>query len=110
MRVVVTGGRDYADRARVFAELNALRPTHIAHGAAGGADTLAHEFARHSRTTVTTYPADWASLGKRAGPLRNRRMLDDFRPDAVLAFPGGRGTADCIRAAVERGIRVIRIE
>jgi hypothetical protein len=26
-------------------------------------------------------------------------MLEDFRPDLVVAFPGGRGTADMVRRA-----------
>ena len=46
--------------------------------------------------------------GKAAGPERNRRMLDTFKPDGVIAFPGGRGTADCCRAADERAIPVWR--
>ena len=42
-----------------------------------------------------------------AGPRRNSRMLDE-KPDLVLAFPGpdSRGTWDCIKQAVARGIRV----
>ena len=43
-----------------------------------------------------------------AGPRRNRRMLDR-RPDLVLAFAGGRGTADMVRQARASGVRVIEV-
>jgi hypothetical protein len=43
----------------------------------------------------------WPSQGdgRAAGPRRNQRMLEDFRPDLVVAFPGGRGTAYMVRRA-----------
>jgi hypothetical protein len=28
----------------------------------------------------------WDELGKKAGPLRNQRMLDEGKPDLVVAF------------------------
>jgi hypothetical protein len=34
-------------------------------------------------------------------------MLDEFRPDVVLAFPGGRGTADMVHRAIAAGVRVV---
>lgn len=44
-RVLVCGGRDYDDRARVFAELDALQPIRmVIHGNARGADALAHQW------------------------------------------------------------------
>lgn len=57
---------------------------------------------------VTPVPADW-SLGKKAGPLRNQRMID-MKPDKLLRFPGGRGTADCERRARAAGIEVVMVE
>jgi hypothetical protein len=33
---------------------------------------------------------EWDELGKKAGPLRNQRMLDEGKPDLVVAFPGRR--------------------
>ena len=113
-RLVITGGRKYADRATVYAVLDALQPRELAHGAAWGADTLADLWAVANGLvpgeTLRRYPAPWKLLGKRAGPHRNRAMLDDFRPDAVIAFPGGSGTADCVTAALERGIEVWRVD
>lgn len=111
MRIVVTGGRDYTDRAALFLALDLLhaatRITRLAHGNARGADTLADDWARVRRVELQRYPADWDRHRKRAGAIRNRAMLDAERPDVVVAFPGGRGTADCVRAAGERGIPVL---
>ena len=43
-------------------------------------------------------------IGKKAGPLRNQRMLDEGKPDLVVAFPGGGGTKDTVRRAVQAGV------
>jgi len=122
MRVLVCGGRDYADRQRVFEELYDTLPriTHddgnwlpvgtIIHGdCRSGADLWADEFAVVNWTGLEVYPADWNAHGKAAGPIRNQRMIDEGKPDLVLAFPGGRGTADMVRRAREAGIEVREI-
>lgn len=76
-------------------------------GGARGADRSAAECARGLGIKVVTVPADWRTHGKAAGPIRNQRMIDDFKPDLVLAFPGGRGTADMVSRARAAGIEVI---
>lgn len=77
-------------------------------GGASGADTLVKTLARTFRVTLEEYPADWKTYGRAAGPMRNQRMLDEGKPDAVLAMPGGRGTADMVRRAEKAGIRTIK--
>ena len=75
------------------------RNIHVIHGNAPGADTIADIWARSNNKAVTPYPADWIKHGVAAGPIRNQQMLDEGKPDLVLAFPGGNGTADmCSRA------------
>lgn len=59
------------------------------------------------RTSFKEFPADWDKYGKRAGYLRNVQMLDEGKPDLVVAFPGGKGTAMMVKLAKERGVRVI---
>lgn len=48
--------------------------------------------------------AKWNELGAWAGPARNARMLHEGKPDLVLCFPGGPGTADMKRRALEAGV------
>lgn len=82
----------------------------------GGADFWAYEWARTRGIQCKTFPADWDDLdthpmvlkinkvtGKRynalAGSIRNRKMIIEGNPDAVIAFPGSRGTKDMIQKA-----------
>jgi hypothetical protein len=102
-RVLVCGGRDYADRDAAFAALDRAdrkrRITVVIHGSYRSADTLADEWGKRRMREVLPFPADWDRLGPRAGPVRNQRMLDEGRPHAVIALPGGGGTADMVRRA-----------
>lgn len=114
MRVLVCGGRDYSNRECVFAVLDKLHvktPVEtLIQGGARGADALAMEWAaeRKIEQVVTEY-ADWEEHGKAAGPLRNQRMLDVWHPDIVVAFPGGRGTADMVNRARRASVPVSRV-
>jgi hypothetical protein len=113
--VLVCGGRNYdGDHPwnhvmDVLGEFHAATPiSAIIEGGATGADSLARSWAKMHRVKCITVPADWAAHGRAAGPIRNRRMLFDFKPDIVIAFPGGRGTEDMIRQAEQLGIKVAR--
>ena len=90
----------------MFEALRLLRPSVVIHGGARGADISADVCALAFGIDVEVYPADWAKHGKAAGPIRNAQMLREGRPDAVLAFPGGRGTADMVRRAKRAGVPV----
>lgn len=81
----------------------------VIHGAARGADTLAAEWARDRGIPVLPFPADWDSHPRAAGPIRNAQMLREGKPDVVIAFPGGRGTANMIDQAERAGVPVLRI-
>jgi hypothetical protein len=85
--------------------------TSIIHGKARkGADQFAAYWGNRMMIDVRPFPADWRTYGKAAGPIRNQRMIDEGKPDLVIAFPGGRGTADMIRRAEAAGIEVIKVE
>lgn len=109
MRVLVCGGRDYSDVDMVSVTLKGLKFTWLIQGGADGADRLARDYAEAMGIPIKTYLADWEKHGKAAGPIRNQRMLDEGRPDLVVAFPGGRGTADMVRQASRRGVPVLRV-
>lgn len=106
LRVLVSGGREYDDLETVFRALyhfDLLVPImEIIHGAAEGADTLADSWARNEGRMIRSFKitkADWDRHGKAAGPIRNREMLQEADPEAVIAFPGGNGTTDMVTIA-----------
>jgi predicted Rossmann-fold nucleotide-binding protein len=110
-RVLVCGGRDYRDRDALYAALDRLHAEHgfsvVIAGGARGADTLAAEWAKDRAIPTEVYMAEWGRLGRKAGPIRNQRMLDDGKPDLVVAFPGGTGTAGMMALARKAGVPVI---
>lgn len=120
-RIVVTGTR-HATRhdhlVTIENEMLSAQPpcpsVVCAQGGAPGVDMIVRYLCGEVWFThCETYPADWNLNGKVAGPIRNAHMLDDFKPDLVLAFPkkgpvsGSSGTWDCIHKAGERGIRTL---
>ena len=114
MRVLVCGGRNYGNITRVAQTLDALAregTLTIIEGGATGADQIARQWWRHySRGEIFTVRADWKKNGKAAGPIRNQLMLDHYKPDIVVAFPGGSGTADMVRRAKAAGVKICEIE
>lgn len=111
-RILVCGGRDFADRAFLVQSLNALLLKHptidtVIEGGARGADTFGGEWANSQGLTRLTFRADWDRHGKAAGAIRNTQMLVDGAPDLVVAFPGGSGTANMKKQALAAGISVL---
>lgn len=118
MKVLVCGGRrfgvgDEGRRLFMFRTLAGLHERHhftaIIEGGAPGADASAATFGKQHGIPVMTFKPDWDQYGRAAGPIRNREMLERGKPDMVIAFPGGRGTADMIEAANEAGVPVTEI-
>ena len=113
VRIIVCGGRDYADRAFVFQVLDKIHTLRgicevIQGECPTGADRWAREWAVNMGKTLTRCRAEWEKYGKRAGPIRNRQMLE-LKPDGVVAFDtGGPGTRDMISAAQEACVPVYR--
>lgn len=133
MKVLVCGGRDYgfrpkgcppesaraydarASRERFLLEetLHDLHKTRgpfveLINGAAPGADALALSWALANRLTIRSFKPDWKRLGKAAGPIRNQLMIE-AKPDLVIAFPGGAGTADMVERARAAGVEVFEV-
>lgn len=115
MHVVVTGGRDYRLTPEDYAWMDALGIMHLREGGASGADRDAKEWAKLHDIPACHYVADWRRYGLGAGPMRNAAMLRDLREDhrqlrvpiAVVAFPGGRGTDNCVSQAKAWEIMVL---
>jgi hypothetical protein len=108
-RIIVCGGREYADRVVIYTVLDLLAPREIAQGEANGADSLAKAWAAERGVPCARFPALWNIEGKSAGPKRNRRMFAGFEPDGTVSFPGGRGTADMENVTIDGGAWLVRI-
>lgn len=113
IKVLVCGGRDFEDFSLVDKILNELRIEKedfiVIQGGAKGADSLAWDWAYMNMLPCWRFPAKWKALGMSAGYIRNKQMLDEGKPDLVIAFPGGKGTANMVKQARERGIEVREI-
>lgn len=117
MKVLVCGGRNWIFPLAIRAELDKLRTyvrdelkqeLCIVQGGAAGVDTIAREWCCETGTACITVSANWNAFGKSAGAIRNAWMLKFTTPDAVLAFPGGRGTQSMIDLAMKQGCPVWR--
>jgi hypothetical protein len=111
-RILVTGDRYWDDEQTVHRRLNRasrMRKVTIIEGGAKGADAAAAAWARANGTGHEQYRADWATHGRAAGPIRNRKMLAEGRPDRVLAFHpdlgSSKGTKDMVSAAHRAGVK-----
>lgn len=98
-------------------EIAVTNPIVLIHGCARGADTLSETALRviyHQKATVKPeilrFPAQWYKYGRAAGPIRNQQMLDEGKPDLVLAFHSdlehSKGTKDMVTRARKAGIEV----
>ena len=114
MRLLICGDRKWSNKESIKQELITIQPDIVIHGACRGADQLADEAAKELGIECSSYPAQWYTYGKAAGPIRNQRMIDEGNPDFVLAFhsdiANSKGTKDMVERAYLSGIptRVIR--
>lgn len=111
MKILVCGGRDFLDEElfnRTMKEFENKNVT-IIQGNSKGADALAYYWALKYALKEESYQADWNTHGKKAGPIRNKRMLEEGKPDLVIAFPGGKGTAHMVKIAKEANVEVREI-
>lgn len=115
MRILVCGGRDYDDLTEMKKILDPYLWQFFIFGDAKGADFLARCIVKSwykkgcAEEYFKEFKADWTKHGKAAGPIRNKQMLDEGKPDLVIAFPGGAGTANMVKLAEEAGVKVIKI-
>lgn len=113
-RILVCGGRDFTDQERAFKildqSLKTFKEVHLIQGGASGADLCAKNWALSRGIEFTEYPAEWDKYGKRAGYIRNTQMLNEGKPDIVVAFPGGKGTQMMINLAKAANVHVIEVQ
>jgi hypothetical protein len=103
------GGRDYAGRDVIYADLRQLKREGVKLIVAGGqtgADTIAEFEAKQMGIHCAVVDALWDVFGKNAGWRRNEAM-ELLLPTEVWAYPtGGPGTRGMMRSARRAGIAV----
>jgi len=111
MKLIIAGGRDYrltgADLAVLDEYALTIGVTEVVSGGAAGVDSDGEAWAKSAGLSVKRFPADWKTHGRAAGPMRNSLMA--AYADALIAFKGGKGTANMIRQARDRGLKVVEV-
>lgn len=106
IRLAVVGSRTFNNYALLSQVLGSVHSTitEIVSGGAKGADTLAKKYALEHGITIQEYLPDWFQLGRRAGYVRNTKIVANS--DALIAFWDGRskGTRHSIRLAMASGL------
>jgi 8-oxo-dGTP pyrophosphatase MutT (NUDIX family) len=109
-RVVVTGGRDYADTAAVERTLQAVFARHrgatLVDSGATGAEALARAWAERTGVPVKTIRPDWDDDGRSAGYRRTERVLRHTQVVELVAFPGDGVVAHAVATAEQFGVDV----
>lgn len=113
MRLLVCGGRHFENQRlveRVLAQFHAEQPvTVLIHGGLPALGSAAESWARRNAVRLIRYPANF-SLGKRGDLERDDFMVEDSRPVALLAFPGGARTKRLLARASELGIKTFQVD
>jgi hypothetical protein len=115
MRVLICGDRNWTDREAIRAWLCKLQDEGynvLIEGGANGADRIAEQEARLvGGFEVLEFPADWGKFGRAAGPIRNKQMLTEGKPELVIAFHpdlnNSKGTKNMVTQATKAGVTVI---
>ena len=101
MKIIVAGTRTFQDYDLLNKKMHEITAyqyavTEIVSGCSAGADTLGAYWAQVNNIPVKFFQADWESLGRKAGPIRNSEMAE--YADVLIAFWDGesRGTLDTI--------------
>lgn len=109
MKVIIAGGRNYqftADDQRKLDQLHSeWKITEVVSGGARGADRCGEFWANRHGIPIKVFRANWNQYGNAAGPIRNGEMAE--YADAVVLFPGGRGTADMLNQAEGAGLTIV---
>ncbi len=111
MRVLICGDRNWKDETLIEDYILSLETgSVIIQGEAPGADKIAKRLGEKHGFEVQGFEADWDRYGNAAGPIRNKEMLVEGKPDKVVAFHNdlsrSKGTADMIKQSERLGVPV----
>ena len=116
MRLLVCGDRNWTDKELVKKILAQVSFDVLIEGEARGTDRISREVVKEGQLSCSVLPfhADWDTYHKAAGPIRNRQMIKEGKPDLILAFHNhieeSKGTADMLCIAEDKDIPYCLIE
>jgi hypothetical protein len=115
MRILICGDRNWNNLARVKEELVKFKDVEaVIEGECRGADSCGRIAALELGIPVLKFPADWSRYRYGAGPIRNQQMIDEGKPDLVIAFhsdfQNSKGTKDMITRAKKAKIKIILVD
>lgn len=117
LTVAVVGGRGHQDPKLVWQallDMDAATPggiQRVQFAEQGNISKFVNAWAQMFDRQIQVFPAQWGRFQKAAGPIRAKQWFgnEQTRPDIVLAFEGGKGTAHELEAAGRSGVRAKRI-
>lgn len=122
MIAIFCGDRDWDDYEKIKQVMECIHYgwwmrerclTLVVQGGARGADSLSKKAAKNLSIRCKTVVANWRDHHRAAGPIRNKKMLDTYKPKLVVAFHSNieksKGTKDMLRQAKKAGITTILV-
>ncbi len=108
-RVLICGDRNWKNRELIKQYIYSLpEGSVLIHGACRGADEISGEYGKERGFSILAFPAEWNKYGKPAGPIRNKQMIVEGKPNTVVAFHNNikesRGTANMLKQAEKYNI------
>ena len=105
MKIIVAGGRNHRLSPDELEKLDSLTDiSELVSGGADGVDADAEEWALAQKIPITRFQPNWSAYGRAAGPIRNREMAK--YADAVVLYPGGKGTESMYKEAVKENLAI----
>lgn len=116
MRVLICGDRHWSNIEPIrfwIAKLQDWGYDTVIEGEARGADSIARDEAEKAGMIIMKFPANWKKYKAGAGPIRNKQMIEEGKPNIVVAFhsniKNSRGTKNMINQARKAGIEIILV-
>ena len=111
-KIGIVGSRSFDDYELLKSVLDEYPPFTVVSGGAEGTDTLVERYADEKGYGKLIFPALWKKYGKKAGPIRNKQIVNES--DQIIAFWDGtsKGAQNIIGYAQRKGVpaRIIRFQ
>lgn len=98
MRIAIVGSRNFIDYEK-FCELikdKLQKGDIIVSGGANGVDQMARRYALENLFFLNEFQAEWEIYGKLAGPMRNKKIIDNSDKMIAIIYGNSKGTRDAI--------------